>query len=85
MGNLISIATHCQRGEEVILGSESHIYHYEQGGVSGAWRLTVRRLPIALTHTDGFLVLRVLCHESLRVAFVMVGVGCGLRAPMIPY
>ncbi len=35
MGNLISVATHCQRGEEVILGSESHIYHYEQGGVSG--------------------------------------------------
>ena len=35
MGNLISVAAHCQRGEEVVLGSESHIYNYEQGGVSG--------------------------------------------------
>jgi threonine aldolase len=46
MGNLISIATHCQRGEEVILGSESHIYHYEQGGVSGEWQLTACKLPV---------------------------------------
>ncbi len=35
MGNLISVAVHCARGEEVLLGSESHIYNYEQGGCSG--------------------------------------------------
>ena len=40
MGNLIAVATHCQRGDEVILGSESHIYNYEQGGVSGTFRGT---------------------------------------------
>jgi hypothetical protein len=28
------VGVHCQRGEEVVLGSESHIYNYEQGGVS---------------------------------------------------
>jgi threonine aldolase len=35
MGNLISVGVHCARGEEVLLGTESHIFHYEQGGVSG--------------------------------------------------
>lgn len=34
MGNLISVAVHCGRGEEVILGTESHIYNYELGGLS---------------------------------------------------
>jgi threonine aldolase len=34
MGNLISVLIHTPRGAEVILGNESHIYHYEQGGAS---------------------------------------------------
>ena len=34
MGNFVSLLTHCRRGEEVILGDQSHIYHYEAGGVS---------------------------------------------------
>lgn len=34
MGNLISILTHCQRGEEIILEANSHIYYYEVGGIS---------------------------------------------------
>jgi len=34
MGNLIAVLAHCQRGEEVILGAESHIYYYEVGGIS---------------------------------------------------
>lgn len=34
MGNLVSLLTHCRRGAEVILGDQSHIYHYEAGGVS---------------------------------------------------
>lgn len=32
MGNLVSQMVHCQRGDEMILGSESHIFYYEQGG-----------------------------------------------------
>jgi hypothetical protein len=35
MGNLISVGVHCGRGDEVILGTESHIFNYEQGGCSG--------------------------------------------------
>jgi threonine aldolase len=32
--NLAALMSHCQRGEEVILGSEAHSYRYEAGGVS---------------------------------------------------
>jgi threonine aldolase len=34
MGNLIAVLTHCQRGDEVILEGDSHIYYYEVGGMS---------------------------------------------------
>lgn len=34
MGNLIAVLTHCQRGDEVILEMDSHIYYYEVGGMS---------------------------------------------------
>jgi len=34
MGNLASILAHCGRGQEAILGDESHIYNYEAGGAS---------------------------------------------------
>ena len=34
MGNLISILSHCERGDEVILGDQSHIFLNEVGGLS---------------------------------------------------
>jgi threonine aldolase len=34
MGNLLALLVHCQRGDEVILGSLSHIYVNEAGGMS---------------------------------------------------
>jgi threonine aldolase len=34
MGNLVSLLAHCGRGDEIILGDESHIFRYEQGGAS---------------------------------------------------
>jgi len=34
MGNLVSVLTHCKRGEEVILGDRSHTFLYEAGGMS---------------------------------------------------
>ncbi|KAK8395632.1 hypothetical protein O3P69_005618 [Scylla paramamosain] len=49
MCNLVSVLTHCQqRGSEVILGDQSHIYLYEQGGISqlgGVHPRAVRNLP----------------------------------------
>jgi threonine aldolase len=32
--NLAALMSHCQRGEEVILGQEAHSYRYEAGGAS---------------------------------------------------
>ena len=49
MGNLICVLTHCSaRGDEVLLGDESHISHYEQGGVAqmgGVHPRTISTLP----------------------------------------
>mmetsp|Transcript_35638 Transcript_35638/g.67234 ORF Transcript_35638/g.67234 Transcript_35638/m.67234 type:complete len:381 (-) Transcript_35638:227-1369(-) len=46
MGNLISVMVHCERrGSEVILGSESHIHIYEQGGIAQIGGIHPRALP----------------------------------------
>jgi threonine aldolase len=34
MGNLVSVLTHAQRGDEIILGDKSHIFRSEAGGAS---------------------------------------------------
>jgi threonine aldolase len=34
MGNLLALLTHCQRGDEAIVGDQSHIYVNEAGGMS---------------------------------------------------
>ena len=34
MANLISVLTHCNRGDEILLGDKSHIFVYEAGGIS---------------------------------------------------
>ena len=32
MGNLVSLLAHCNRGDEIILGDNSHTFYSEQGG-----------------------------------------------------
>lgn len=34
MGNLVSLLSHCRRGDEAILGDQSHIFNFEAGGAS---------------------------------------------------
>lgn len=34
MGNLVSVLSHCGRGDEMILGSAAHIFRSEQGGAA---------------------------------------------------
>ena len=46
-GNLTAILSHCQRGDEVILGDKSHSYLYEAGGVSAFGGVHVRTVPTA--------------------------------------
>jgi threonine aldolase len=54
MGNLGSLLAHCQRGQEVILGDESHIYHYENGSASAVGGMVMH--PVR-TNADGTLPL----------------------------
>lgn len=48
MGNLCALLAHCGRGDEALIGDESHIFHYEAGGASvlgGVALHPVRTLP----------------------------------------
>ena len=53
-GNLASLLAHCERGREVIVGDESHIYHYENGSASAVGGLVLK--PVR-TNADGTLPL----------------------------
>lgn len=45
MGNLAAVLTHCNRGEEIILGDLSHIFLNEGGGVSALGGIHPHTLP----------------------------------------
>ena len=45
MGNLGSLLAHCQRGQDVILGDQSHIYHYENGSASAIGGMVLHPVP----------------------------------------
>ncbi|KAK9829692.1 hypothetical protein WJX72_007383 [[Myrmecia] bisecta] len=45
MGNLSAVLAHCGRGDEVIVGDESHVYHYEGGGMSAFGGVAFHVLP----------------------------------------
>jgi threonine aldolase len=44
MGNLLSVLTHCQRGDEIILGDRSHIFMAEQGSTAALGGVHARPL-----------------------------------------
>lgn len=43
--NLVAVGTHCGRGEEIILGRNSHIYVYEGGGASAYMGVSMNLVP----------------------------------------
>jgi threonine aldolase len=43
--NLAALMSHCQRGEEVILGADAHSYRYEAGGVSVLGSIQPQAIP----------------------------------------
>ena len=45
MGNLVSLLAHAPRGAKVIVGDESHIFNYEQGGAAVVGGLVYQTLP----------------------------------------
>lgn len=52
MGNLVAILTHCQRGDEVIVGDQSHIVRGEAGGASVLGGVVLQTIP---TDSQGML------------------------------
>lgn len=54
MGNLVSLLAHCGRGEEIILGSLSHTFFFEQGGSAAVGGIHPRTIP---NQPDGTLLL----------------------------
>lgn len=40
MGNLVATLSHCQRGDEMILGNKAHIFLYEAGGMAALGGVT---------------------------------------------
>lgn len=45
MANLVCQLTHCGRGDEMILGSNSHVFFYEQGGSAAVGGIHPRTVP----------------------------------------
>ncbi len=45
MGNLAATLTHCQRGEEAIMGNLGHTFLFEAGGISALGGIFVHTLP----------------------------------------
>ncbi|KAG6532071.1 probable low-specificity L-threonine aldolase 1 [Zingiber officinale] len=95
MGNLISVLVHCEiRGSEVIMGDNSHIHVYENGGIAtigGVHPKTVEnnpdgtmdidRIEAAIRHPNGALyypTTRLICLENTHA-------NCGGRCISADY
>ena len=80
MGNLASLLAHCDRGREVILGDESHIYHYENGSASALGGLVfhpVRTNPDGTLPLDGIeAAIHLPAHDYHFHHFAPPGVIC---------
>ena len=50
-GNLIAFLTHCQRGEEAIVGDKAHTFIYEQGGMSALGGIMPHTVPVQVDGT----------------------------------
>ena len=55
MGNLVSLLAHCNRGDEIILGDNSHTFYSEQGGAAAIAAIHPRTIQNQL---DGKLTLK---------------------------
>lgn len=44
-GNLLGVLAHTQRGDEIIVGDQCHIFHYEVAGAAVVGSLQLRALP----------------------------------------
>jgi threonine aldolase len=75
MGNLCAVLAHCGRGDEVILGDQSHIFRYESGGAAALGGLPFHLLP---NQPDGGFDLQTLAEaiRPTRPGFPRTGLVC---------
>lgn len=92
MGNLASILTHCNRGDEVILGGRSHVFLFEAGGISSAGSLHSCQVPNQLDGTIAMADLRAAIrvdnpHFPITRLIVLENTHnrCGGAALSVPY
>lgn len=45
MGNLVALLTHCGRGDEVVLGDQSHVFLFEQAGMAALGGISPYPVP----------------------------------------
>ena len=45
MSNLVAVLTHCRRGDEIIIGDQSHMFHYEVGGAAALAGVHIKTVP----------------------------------------
>ncbi len=45
MGNLVAVLSHCQRGDEVIMGDKAHTFLFEAGGISALGGVFAHTIP----------------------------------------
>ena len=45
MSNLVAVLTHCSRGQEMIVGSEAHMFHHEVASSAGVAGVQVHVIP----------------------------------------
>jgi threonine aldolase len=64
MGNLISMLSHCNRGDEVLLGDQSHIFLNEVGGISALGGVHPHTVP---NESDGTLNLETI-EKKIRAS-----------------
>lgn len=60
MGNLAAVLTHCQRGDEVVMGDRAHTFLFEGGGVAALGSVFPHTIP---NQADGTLLM-----EDLKAA-----------------
>ena len=54
MGNLIAVLTHCQRGDEAVMGDQGHTFLHEVGGISALGGIFPQLIP---NQSDGTFLL----------------------------
>jgi threonine aldolase len=68
MGNLASVLSHTSRGDEVILGADSHVYNMEVGGLSALGSVVARSLPFSNSIPDPSMIESAIRPENIHCA-----------------